>query len=642
LRFDLSRKDLLVISAQKNVRLSFPYVGTLKERWRVYRRIVALLRPHWFAFLLSVICILLSTAFSLIVPWLLAWVVDVGVHNGRFTDLVIAASAILAVSILRGLSAYGQGYLSQSVSNLVAYDLRNSIYSHLQNLSFSFHDEAETGNLMSRMTVDIEATRNFFPLALLRAILTLATFAAVTIILFTLDWQLALVTLISVPILLFLSNHVAHRLRPLWAAVQSGSGDLGTIMQESLSGVRVVKSFAREPFEIDKFGHTNRSLRALNLEAMRTSAWNQPLMILVLNIVTVLVIWVGGAAVIGQRISLGTLFAVTQYVLVLAMPVRTFGFMVTWFMRGYSGAERLFSVLDTVSTIQDAPDALELQQVQGQVRFEHVAFAYGTGPEVLHDISIDAQPGRLIALLGPTGSGKSSILNLLPRFYDVKKGCVSVDGHDVRTVTQASLRRNIGFVLQDIFLFNATLRDNIAYGIEDATDEQIIAAGKMARIHDFALGLPDGYNTWVGERGVTLSGGQKQRVAIARTLLLDPRILLLDDATSSVDMETEYLIQQALDAVMRGRTTFVVASRLRTVKNADQILVLDKGRIVERGNHTELLALGGAYTRLYDLQLREQEEFEERMLRPQPDTAQAEFPERVSGSQPDASWEVVR
>ncbi len=615
-----------MISAKKNSRLSSPYVGTFRESLRVYLRIVGLLRPHWLSFLGSVLCVVLSTAFAMIVPWLLAWVVDVGVRNGRFTDLVLAASAILVVSILRGLAAYGQGYLSQAVSNLVAYDLRNSIYSHLQNLSFSYHDESETGNLMSRMTVDIEAVRNFFPQGLLRAIIALATFGAVTVILFTLDWQLALVTLITVPILLFLSNHVAHRLRPLWAAVQSGAGDLGTVMQESLSGVRVVKSFAREDFEIDKFGRTNRSLRELNLAAMRTSAWNQPLMILVLNIVTVLVVWVGGAAVIGQRISLGTLFAVVQYVLVLAMPVRTFGFMVTWFMRGYSGAERLFSVLDTESTIQDAPDAIELQHVNGHVCFEHVSFAYGTGSEVLHDITIDAQPGQVTALLGPTGSGKSTILDLLPRFYDVKEGQVTIDGHDVRTVTQASLRRTIGFVLQDVFLFNATLRDNIAYGIEDATEEQVVAAAKMARIHDFALGLPDGYNTWVGERGVTLSGGQKQRVAIARTLLLDPRLLVLDDATSSVDMETEYLIQQALDEVMRGRTTFVVASRLRTVKNADQILVLEKGRIVERGSHDELLALGGAYTRLYDLQLREQEEFEERML----------------GSQPDAPWEVVR
>jgi ABC-type multidrug transport system fused ATPase/permease subunit len=275
--------------------------------------------------------------------------------------------------------------------------------------------------------------------------------------------------------------------------------------------------------------------------------------------------------------------------------------------------------LDTESTIQDAPDAQPLEQVNGRVRFEHVSFAYGTGAEVLHDITIDAKPGQVTALLGPTGSGKSTILNLLPRFYDVKEGAVTIDGRDIRTVTLSSLRRNIGFVLQDVFLFNATLRDNIAYGIDDATDEKIIEAAKMARLHDFALGLPDGYDTWVGERGVTLSGGQKQRVAIARTLLLDPRILVLDDATSSVDMETEYLIQQALDAVMQGRTTFVVASRLRTVKNADQILILEKGRIVERGNHEALLALGGTYTRLYDLQLREQEEFEARMSESQTD-----------------------
>ncbi len=587
---------------------------SLKANLRIYARIFLLLRPHWLPSLGAVVCLGLATGLALVIPLLIAYVIDTGLQHGQLNNLLLVALAILISSALRGLFAYGQGYLSQNVSNLVAYDLRNQVYDHLQKLSFAFHDESETGQLMSRMTVDIEAVRNFITLGLLRSLLTLVTFVAITIVLFRLDVSLALVTLISVPILVFLSIQVARRLRPLWADVQNENGELGTVMQESLSGVRVVKAFAREEFEIAKFGAKNQELRSLNMSAMRLSAWNQPLMVLVINIITVLVVWIGGVLVINGHFSLGVLAEITQYILLLNTPVRSFGFMVTWFMRGLSGGERIFSVLDVESTITDAPYARALTHVQGRVAFEHVAFAYTKGPEVLHDITIDAQPGQIIALLGATGSGKSTILSLLPRFYDPTQGLVTVDGADIRTVTQQSLRQNIGLVLQDVFLFNATLRDNIAYGVANATTEQIIAAAKVARIHDFALTLPDGYDTWVGERGVTLSGGQKQRVAIARTLLLDPRILVLDDSTSSVDMETEYLIQQALDAVMHGRTTFVVASRLRTIKNADQILILDKGSIIERGTHASLLALNGAYTRLYDLQLREQEEFETRML----------------------------
>jgi ABC-type multidrug transport system fused ATPase/permease subunit len=581
---------------------------------RIYLRITALIRPHWVEALGAVACLALSTGFALIVPWLLAWVIDTGLQHGQFTTLLLATGAILVTSSVRGLFAYGQGYLSQALSNDVAYDLRNKLYDHLQSLDFSFHDESETGQLMSRMTVDIEAVRNFIPLGLLRGLLALVYFAAITIILFILDWQLALVTLLCVPVLIALSVQVARLLRPLWQRVQNETGTLGTIMQENLSGMRVVKAFAREEFENAKFGVKNRELRELNMEGMRLSAWNQPLMVLVLNVVTVLIVWIGGVGVIGHRLDLGVLVAVTQYILLLGSPVRSFGFMVTWFMRGLSGGVRIFSVLDTPSIINDAPDALALTKIEGQVRFEHVSFSYGTGSEVLHDINIDAKPGEVVAILGPTGSGKSTLLHLLPRFYDVTRGCILVDGHDAREVTQMSLRRNIGLVLQDVFLFNATLRENIAYGVENATMEQIIEAAKIARIHDFILGMADGYETWVGERGVTLSGGQKQRVAIARTLLLNPSILVLDDSTSSVDMETEYLIQQALDAVMRGRTTFVVASRLRTIKNADQILVLEHGNIVERGTHDTLLQQNGPYARLYDLQLREQEESETLLL----------------------------
>jgi ABC-type multidrug transport system fused ATPase/permease subunit len=604
-----------VASSTQDRPVMFAQLDTWRSNLHIYLRIIQLLKPHWKQTVYAIGSLLLATGFSLIVPALLAFVVNVGVKSGHVTDLLLAAGAILVASSLRGLFAYGQGYFGQALSALVAYDLRNSVYDHLQHLSFSFHDDAETGQLMSRMTVDIEAIRNFIPLGLIRAVLNIVTFAAVTIILLTLDWRLALVTLISVPIILLLAAQVSRKLAPLWLGVQNEVGALGTIMQESLSGMRVVKAFAREDFETSKYETKNQEVRDLNLRAMRLSAWNQPLMVLSLNIVTVVVIWVGGAIVINHRMSLGALVAVITYVLLLATPVRTFGFMVNWFMRGLSGGARIFGVLDTQPEITDTPGAHVLEQVQGHVQFEHVSFAYNNGPEVLHDIDIDARPGQVIALLGATGSGKSTILHLLPRFYDANRGRVTIDGWDVRDVTLASLRRNIGLVLQDVFLFNATLRDNIAFGVANATEEQILKASKIARLHDFAITLPDGYDTWVGERGVTLSGGQKQRVAIARTLLLDPAILILDDSTSSVDMETEYLIQQALEAVMQGRTTFVVASRLRTIKSADQILVLDRGQIVEQSSHESLLHVNGIYKQLYDLQLRDQEEFEAEALK---------------------------
>src|SRR5947207_1533393 len=355
-----------------------------RDGWRIYLRMMALLRPHWFISVCTIVCTILATAFALIVPSLLQWVVDVGVHTGRFTDLLLVSAAILGVSILRGLAAYGQGYYSQAVSNEVAYDLRNQLYNHLQSLSFSFHDDSETGQLMSRASADVEAVRNFFPFGLFRAITAIVTFGAVAILLLRLDIYLALVTLISVPIILVISVLVIRRLRPIWLRVQDGVGELSTIMQESLAGVRVVKSFAREEFEINKYEKQNLALRELNMSAMRLAAWNQPLLILVLNIIAVVVLWIGGIAVINHHLTLGTLVAATQYVFLLTTPVRSFGYMINWFVRGVSGGTRIFAVLDTPSEIKDAPDAYVLQRARGYVTFEQVTFAYSNGIEVLH------------------------------------------------------------------------------------------------------------------------------------------------------------------------------------------------------------------------------------------------------------------
>ncbi|MBA3825177.1 MAG: ABC transporter ATP-binding protein, partial [Ktedonobacterales bacterium] len=506
----------------------------LRDSWRIYRRIFGLSRPHFWLTMGTLTCVVLATGFSLLFPWLFAWVIDHGIHTGSFGELALAAVAILVVNGLRGLFAYGQGYYSQALSVEIAYDLRNEVYAHLQQLSFDFHDDAETGQLMSRMTVDIESVRNFFPFGFVRAITALLTFGAVIVILARLDVTLTLVTLVALPVLALLAWQVARKLGPMWRDVQSQTGDLSTVMQESLSGRRVVLSFNREGFEHEKFMTQNRRVRDAQMSAMRLSAWNQPLMIFVLNVVTVVTLGIGGVAVIQHHLTLGTLGSVMLYVLLLATPVRVFGFMMSWILRAIASGSRLFEVLDLKPTIKDAPDAVALTNVQGHVQFADVAFTYKNGRTVLQDIAIDAKPGQIVAILGATGSGKSTLLSLLPRFYDVTAGSIQIDGHDVRDLTLTSLRRNIGLVLQDVFLFNATIRENIAFGVDDATEEAIIAAAKVARLHDFIMSLPDGYETWVGERGVTLSGGQKQRLAIARTLLLDPRILVLDDSTSSV------------------------------------------------------------------------------------------------------------
>lgn len=574
----------------------------------ILARLLKRLRRHWAGVLLAYICAGLVVAFTTITPLLIKAVINTGIGHRDVGLLALLGLAVIGVSIGRGIFAYGQAYLSQWLSQKAAFDLRNDLYDRYQRLSFSFHDRSETGQLMSRATVDVEVCANFLSQGLLNLTATFVQFIVVIVIMLRLDWQIALIILATMPLIAAQAFYTSRKLRAHWLRVQNSTGAQTSVLQENITAMRVVKAFNRERLEAEKFNTANQTIRIFSLAANRLSAFNQPFMSFLLNIATAAILWFGGRQVIEGALTLGALVAFTEYRQQLATPVRTIGFQLNLLTRASSAGERIFEVLDTISEIRERPDATELSGIKGHVAFHDVGFAYDPARPVVEHIELDAKPGQAIALLGPPGSGKSTLINLLPRFYDVTSGAITIDGIDIRDVTLESLRSNIGTVLQDPFLFNATIRENIAYGLPETSDETIIAAAKAARIHDFIQSLPDGYDTWVGERGITLSGGQRQRVSIARTLLLDPRILILDDSTSSVDMETEFLIQQALTAVMAGRTTFVIAQRLRTVRDADQILVLQQGRIVERGRHEQLLALGGLYRRIYDLELREQEE----------------------------------
>jgi len=581
---------------------------------RVVLRLMLRLRRYWWAVILAYAALLGSVGFTILVPWLVREVIDrgidlnsEGVPQGSVRQLVLLALLIVLASLLRGALAYGQSYMAEFLSQRVAYDLRNELYERIQRLSFAFHDRSQTGQLMSRATVDVDVARMFLSTGMLRAVYTVVLFAGVLIVMVRLDVALSLILLVSLPPVAYQAIRTSLRVRPLTLEAQRKTGEYTAVLQENLAGIRVVKAYAREEEQHEKFQAANWAIREQNLEASRITAFNQPLMLFMLSCSTAALLLFGGRQVIEGAVSLGTLVAFLQYRIQLAAPVRMLGFVASLIARTSAAGERIYEILDARSAVEERPGAVELGSVTGHVCFEEVSFQYDPRSPVVHDINIDAQPGQTIALLGPTGSGKSTILNLLPRFYDVTSGRITIDGVDIRDVTLASLRREVGIVLQDVFLFSATVRDNIAYGRPDAGQEEIEEAAKAARIHDFIMTLPEGYDTWVGERGVTLSGGQKQRVAIARTLLMNPRILVLDDSTSSVDTQTEYLIQQALAEVMRDRTSFVIAHRLRTIQHADQILVLRDGAVIQRGTHAELVDEPGLYREIYDLQFRDQE-----------------------------------
>ncbi len=526
--------------------------------------------------------------------------------DGAPRAILTAGLIIVLFAIARGLFSFGQNFLSQALSENIAFDLRNDIFTKIQRLSFSYHDRNRTGQLMIRATDDVERLRSFIAMGLLMALQAFILLAGTLIILLLTNVRLTLVVLPILPIALLVFMVFGSIAQPLFVEVQKRLGRVNTVLQENLAGLKVVKAFTSEPREEKRFHDSIDSLLEQRVKVNRIFSFLFPFIFLIANLGQAAILYFGGRQIIDGTLTLGEWQKFSLYLVYVFLPMGQLGFIISLMAQAGASADRIFEILDAKNDVENKPGAVDLGEIDGVVEFKDVTFRYFAGSEpVLSHINLRANPGETVALLGATGSGKSSIINLIPRFYDASDGQVLIDGHDVRDVTLESLRQRIGIVLQETVLFSGTIRENIAYGRPDASDADIMAAARAAAAHDFIEGFPQGYDTPVGERGATLSGGQKQRVAIARALLLDPHILILDDSTSSVDLNTEYEIQKALDSLMKGRTSFVIAQRISTVVNADLILILDKGEIVARGTHEELMDNSPIYADIYHSQLAE-------------------------------------
>ncbi|MCB0242646.1 MAG: ABC transporter ATP-binding protein [Anaerolineae bacterium] len=525
-------------------------------------------------------------------------------YNNAEQMLITAGIAIIIFATVRGFFAFGQAFTAERNSQSVAFDMRNDLFSKISKLSFSYHDRNQTGQLMVRATDDVEKVRLFIGQGLLQAIGALFLLVGTLIILFSTNVKLTLVVLPILPLALIAFMVFGRISQPLFVKVQQKLSALNTVLQENLAGIKVIKAFTRERSEQKKFDAAADTLMAQQVTVARTFSFLFPIVFLIANIGQALVLYFGGRQIIEGTLTLGQYQEFSIYLIFIFLPLAQLGIIITQMSQASASANRVFEILDAENEVTNAPDAVTLPSVQGRVAFENVTFRYFSGGDpVLSDVSFEAEPGQTVALLGATGSGKTTIINLIPRFYDPSEGKVLIDGHDIREVQLESLRSQIGIVLQETTLFTGTIRDNIAFGKPDATQEEVVAAAQAAAAHDFIVSFPAGYDTPVGERGATLSGGQKQRLAIARALLLNPQLLILDDSTSAVDLETEYHIQKALDLLMKGRTSFVIAQRISTVINADQILVLEKGRVVARGKHADLMETSAVYAEIYNSQL---------------------------------------
>lgn len=573
----------------------------------LYLRILSYIKPYMHRLLFAMVCTIMAAAGNLYIPWIIKDMIDEVLADKNGTMLNWIAASIIAIFIVRGLFWYGQNYLMSYVGQSVIIDIRAAVFKKLQRLSVSFYDKNKTGTIMSYVTNDVNALQSAMVENTIEMITEGFILIGSVVAMIYLDWRLTLFTVCTFPVVLWFMEFFGKKIRKTGGRIQECTADITSVLQESVASARVIKSFVREDYEVDRFDVENKANFRANMKNAQLMATLTPVVELVAAIGVTMIIWYGGNNVINGTITAGSLVAFLTYAVNIANPIKRLTRVIGNIQKALAAAQRVFMIIDMPEEIAESRDAKQLPEVSGKVEFQNVSFAYNDKGNVITDLSFSVKPGEVIAIVGPSGAGKSTIANLLPRFYDVNKGDIKIDGHSVREVTLDSLREQVGIVPQETMLFNGSVYNNILYGRLDATKEEIEAAAKAANAHDFIMQLTDGYETKLGDRGVNLSGGQRQRIAIARAILKNPRILILDEATSALDTESERVVQEALDRLMVGRTSFVIAHRLSTVKNADKILVLEKGNLVESGTHDELLALDGLYAHLYKIQYRNKE-----------------------------------
>ncbi|MCI5836501.1 MAG: lipid A export permease/ATP-binding protein MsbA [Veillonellaceae bacterium] len=572
-----------------------------------YVRLLAYIRPYRQRGLAAIACMVLGAVTTLAVPWIIRNIIDDVLAAKNLFALNLIALSILVLFFLRGVFSFGQSYLMSYIGNRVVIDIRNEVYRRLQHLSLRYFDTRKTGSIMSRLTNDIGALQTAIVDNFVNIVKESVILIGSLLGMLFLHWKLTLLCLVIVPLVSFTIRFFGRKLKKSGRTVQERIADVTSHLQESVSGIRVVKSFFREAYEIERFRTINENAFRAAMKAAQQESQLSPLIEFLAAIAVTAIIWYGGWSVIEGQLTAGELIAFLIYAINLANPVRRISSLYGGIQRSLAAGERVFEILDEVPEIREKENAYDLVPMRGKVVFDDVYFSYEEGKEVLRGLSFSVEPGQTVALVGPSGAGKTTVANLVPRFYDVTAGSITIDGHDVRDLTLASLREQIGLVPQDTALFNTTIEDNIRYGRLEATAEEIRAAMRAAHAEEFVSRMPQGLQTPIGDRGIVLSGGQRQRIAIARAILKDPRILILDEATSALDAESERLVQDAFERLLQGRTAFVIAHRLSTIRNADRILVIDRGRVVEQGTHDTLMAARGMYYSLYTMKEWEKE-----------------------------------